>query len=269
MKTQILSKENFLNWRFSLLLIFFISCSSNSQIDEEDETPDETEEPASTNYDTSSIVKMFDNIDAITYEVKNNSLVITTTNLPNHKSPYYKDTQWHNALYEDYNGTNSGFHLNPNRISTQNITFTISLQPASATNKSATPLGPIGISRNGVVFFNQYAAGNSALDNEIDSFDQYLGHPAGQGNYHYHIEPTFLTDTYGEDALLGLLADGFPVYGPKEGGETLSSSDLDDYHGHFGKTADFADGIYHYHVTADAPYINGDGFYGTKGNISQ
>ncbi|CAF1658260.1 unnamed protein product [Didymodactylos carnosus] len=45
----------------------------------------------------------------------------------------------------------------------------------------------------------------------------------------------------------------------------LVSSDLDTYHGHTGVTADYPNGIYHYHITADAPYINGSGFYGTKG----
>ena len=72
----------------------------------------------------------------------------------------------------------------------------------------------------------------------------------------------------GEDAFLGLLADGFPVYGPVENGVTLTSSDLDNYHGHTTATADFPEGIYHYHITADDPYINGNGYFGTKGNIS-
>ena len=51
--------------------------------------------------------------------------------------------------------------------------------------------------------------------------------------------------------------------------ETLTSSDLDAYHGHFGVTADYPNGIYHYHITADAPYLNGDGFYGTAGTVTQ
>ena len=54
-----------------------------------------------------------------------------------------------------------------------------------------------------------------------------------------------------------------------ENGTILSSADLDDYHGHYGATTEFPDGIYHYHVSADAPYINGDGFYGTAGSVSR
>jgi hypothetical protein len=260
-------------------MFFFISCSSSSQTEVEDETPIEekeeevidttSNEPENTNYDITAILSFFDNAEAVTYVVSNGKVVFSTTNLPDHKSPYYLGTEWSQEKYADYSGTNSSFHLNPNRIAEQNITLSITLNPKSAINKTATPMGPIGISRNGVVFFNQYAAGFSTLDNEINSFDQYLGHPAGSGMYHYHIEPLYLTEVYGNDAFLGLLADGFPVYGPEEDGAILSSTDLDDYHGHFSETKEFPNGMYHYHISADAPYLNGDGFYGTAGTISR
>ena len=120
-----------------------------------------------------------------------------------------------------------------------------------------------------MVFYNQYAGpNNQPLTNEINSFDQWLGHPTGQSAYHYHIEPLYLTKQYGEDSFLGLLADGFPVYGPVEDGEKVTNNDLDSYHGHSHVTKDFPDGIYHYHITSEAPYINGNGFYGTPGNIT-
>ncbi len=262
-----------------ILISMFISCSSTTvdetiemeeETSETDESSDETQEPEDTDYDITTILEIFDAAsNVVSYSVNGDNVTITTGNLPNHVSPYYQDTEWHNDYYADYDGTNAAFHLNPNRISEQNITFTIPLHPESASTKEDTPMGPMGVSRNGVVFFNQYAAGREDLDGEINSFDQYLGHPTGTGAYHYHIEPTYLTDTFGEDALLGLLADGFPVYGPKENGVTIASEDLDDYHGHYGETTEFPNGIYHYHVTADAPYINGNGFYGTPGTISQ
>ncbi len=71
------------------------------------------------------------------------------------------------------------------------------------------------------------------------------------------------------DCKRGFLLDGFPVYGPKENGLTISNADLDTYHGHSAVTADYPAGIYHYHITADATYINGSGFYGTKGTVTQ
>jgi hypothetical protein len=223
--------------------------------------------PTATNYDITSILSKFDGIDAVSYSVSGNTVTFITTDLPNHTSPYW-DTS--HSLYEAYNGTNSNWNQNPNSIGEQNITFTMPLNPAEATLKSATPLGPIGISRNGIVFFNQYAGpNNQALTNEIASFDQWLGHPTGGALYHYHIEPTFLTDSFGKEAFLGLLSDGFPVYGPLENGTTITNADLDDCHGHTSVTVDFPEGIYHYHITNEDPYLNGSGFFGSAGTITR
>jgi len=190
-------------------------------------------------------------------------VVIKSNGLPDHKSPYYTG-----ANYEAYNGTNAAFQKNPNSISSQNFTFRIPLNPVAASSHSATPLGAIGVSINGIPFYNQYAGPSQPLTNEINSFDQYNGHPQNTGQYHYHIEPLYLTANEGADALLGFLLDGFPVYGPMENGSLVSNSSLDAYHGHTHATADYPDGIYHYHTTSSAPYINGDGFYGTPGTVS-
>jgi hypothetical protein len=135
---------------------------------------------------------------------------------------------------------------------------------------SATPLGPIGVSLNGVPFFNQYAGPNQPLTNEVTSFDQYWGHPQQSGQYHYHVEPKYLTqEKFTKSALLGFLLDGFPVYGPEENGTTVTNAMLDSYHGHTSVTADYPNGIYHYHITSTDPYINGSGFYGTPGTVTQ
>ncbi len=195
-------------------------------------------------------------------------VVVQTTDVPDHKSPYFKGTKWESTQYEAYTGTGQ-FAANPNTIAAQNITLKLPLNPKEAATKQETPLGPIGVALNGVVFFNQYAMGRSPLTAEIFGFDQYGGHPAPNNGYHYHVEPTYLTKTKGKDALMGFLLDGFPVYGPQEGGKTITNADLDKYHGHFGKTADYPDGIYHYHFTDADPYLNGSGFYGTPGTISQ
>jgi hypothetical protein len=193
-------------------------------------------------------------------------VVIKTTNLPDHKSPYYKGTKWESTKYEA--DTDPGFKQNPNVIAENDLTYRIPMHPAEASTKQETPLGPIGVALNGVAFFNQYAAGRQPLTDEKYGFDQYGGHPAQMGDYHYHVEPTWLTANKGRDALLGFLLDGFPVYGPMEKGKIITDSDLDNYHGHFGATADYPNGIYHYHITSEDPYINGDGFYGTPGTVT-
>lgn len=197
-------------------------------------------------------------------------ITIKTNGSPDHKSIYYPSG---NALYEDFSGTTFGgsnFVKNPNSILAQSYTFKIPVNPAEASSKQATPLGPIGVALNGVPFFNQYAGPNQPLTNEIVSFDRYWGHPAPGGMYHYHVEPLFLTTVkFTKSDLLGFLLDGFPVYGPMENGTTVSNSILDAYHGHKYATSDFPNGIYHYHITSTDPYINGNGFYGTPGTISR
>ncbi len=246
---------------FFLLTLF--SCSSSA-----DDTADDVVDVISTTqYDITPILSKF-NGTGLVVSTSGNTVTFTTQNLPNHPSPYWPTN---NALYEAYNGTNTSFNQNPNRISSQNISISVPLNPSEASPKQATFLGPIGIAVNGVVFYNQYAGpNNQPLTNEINSFDQFLGHPQNTGQYHYHMEPTYLTSQLGADAFLGVLADGFPVYGPLENGETITNTDLDAYHGHAHATDDFPSGIYHYHVTPNEdPYINGNGYFGTPGNISQ
>lgn len=217
--------------------------------------------------DAGNLPAVFDKFaDEVDVYVDGNMVVLQATGVPNHSSPYFETSD---SRYAAYDGGNTGFQLNPNRIASQNFTFRIPLNPEEAISKSATPLGAIGVATNGVAIFNQYAGPNQPLTNEIDSFDQYDGHPQQTGVYHYHVEPGFLTGTDGKDALVGFLLDGFPVYGPMESGSTVSNADLDAYHGHSGVTADYPAGIYHYHITSADPYINGSGFFGTAGSVSQ
>ena len=154
----------------------------------------------------------------------------------------------------------------------QTATIKIPLNPVVASTHAATPLGAIGIAINGVALFNQYAGpNNQALTGEIATFDKYYGHPQQQGVYHYHVEPLYLTTVKStKSGLMGFLLDGFPVYGPKEeNGTAVTNATLDVYHGHTHATLDYPNSIYHYHFTDEAPYLNGNGFYGTPGTISQ
>lgn len=201
--------------------------------------------------------------------VQGDYVVIKSTGLPDHKSPYYQGTKWSTTMYEAYNGTNASWNQNPNKISSSSYTFKIPKSPTVGTTHAATPLGAIGVALNGVPFYNQYAGPSQPLTSEINSFDQYNGHPQQHGKYHYHVEPVSLTTAKGTDALLGFLLDGFPVYGPYENENSVSNNDLDTFHGHTHATADYPDGIYHYHITSSDPYINGAGFYGTAGTVSQ
>ena len=241
------------------ILILSVSCAKKN-----DSTP-------SGNGNSNTVPDVYKKIYGATSITSDGSFItIKSAGLPDHKSPYYQPS---NSLYENFSGTTYGgntFQKNPNMISEKTYTFKIPLNPKVAATHQATPLGPIGVSLNGVPFFNQYAGPSQPLTNEVVSFDRYWGHPAPGGMYHYHVEPLYLTvEKVGKSALLGFLLDGFPVYGPEENGSKVAESSLDAYHGHTHATPDFSGGIYHYHVTASDPYINGSGYYGTPGTVSQ
>lgn len=197
-------------------------------------------------------------------------ITIKTNGEPDHKSVYYNST---NPLYENFSGTTFGgttFKKNPNTIAARTYTFRIPLNPKASTIHAATPLGAIGIAINGIPLYNQYAAPNTPLTDEVMSFDQYRGHPTATGSYHYHVEPLYLTTVkVTKSSLLGFLLDGFPVYGPEENGLDVTNKMLDAYHGHTSATVDYPNGIYHYHINNTDPYINGSGYYGTPGSVTQ
>src|SRR6185295_7181286 len=162
---------------------------------------------------------------AVRLWVDGSNVVIQANAVPDHKSPYFFPTT--DPRYEAYNGSNPNWAQNPNHIATQTIEFHIPASPQAASTHAATPLGPIGVAVNGVPLFNQYAGPNQPLTNEINSFDQYDGHPQMTGSYHYHVEPYALTAVNGRESLIGYLLDGFPVYGPIENGVEITNADLD------------------------------------------
>ena len=145
----------------------------------------------------------------------------------------------------------------------------ITLTPRYSDTTTDTPLGIIGVALSGARIFNDYETPNRsvvALDDNLQidgaSFvDACNAHPLQSGlSYHYHGVPFCITkavDTQGQhSAMIGLLLDGFPVYGPQgPSGTLMSNSDLDACSGHREATPEFPDEIYHYHLTIDeAPY---------------
>ena len=93
----------------------------------------------------------------LTLYVDGEFMVIESSNVPNHPSPYFSQGD---DRYEAYNGPNGSFRLNPNSIVSQSFVYRIPLNPAEATSKRSTNLGSIGIATNGVALFNQYAGPN-------------------------------------------------------------------------------------------------------------
>ncbi len=219
--------------------------------------------------------RAFYNVTSITTDAT--TVIIRTTDVPDHKSPFFGATS---PSYEAYNGSNPSFSTAINlmgmisdpTLKAQDVTLRIPKNPARAATNAATGLGAIGVAVNGVLIFNQFNGRRALLDSlELNNLDQYNGHPtpAPSQQYHYHTEPVYLTSTLGDDALVGFLLDGFPAYGPVENGIRLASKDLDKLHGHEHPTPEYPNGIYHYHFTDDAPWLNGDGYYGTPGTATR
>jgi hypothetical protein len=115
---------------------------------------------------------------------------------------------------------------NPNVASNQNFVFKITRSPQQNTGTpTAVGLGHIGVFINGVSIFNVSDAmsyNNAGVWNrnayywEGSGFDNCLGHPQQQGEYHHHVSPKCLydiNDNTKHSPVIGYAFDGFPIYG--------------------------------------------------------
>jgi len=256
----------------STLIVSFFGCTDNES--ESLFSVSESERRTSSKRDE-KIPKAFKklyNIEGLS--VAGDSIAITTLSLPDHTSPFYEESD---PLFEEYTGDNPDFTteielptgevIDPDILATEFVLVIPRYPEALEEGNEPTSIGPIGVALNGVVLFSQFNGEGDLLDDvEFNNMDQWNGHPSPRLAYHYHIEPAWLTQNKGSDALLGFLLDGFPVYGNVEDGITLTSSDLDEFHGHFGVKDEYGKkATYHYHFTDDAPWLNGDGYKGTPG----
>lgn len=152
----------------------------------------------------------------------------------------------------------------------KDVEATITTQPAYSETATDTSLGMIGVALSGAQIFNDYedferavvAGDDQVVHDHVAFLDNCNGHTLVDGtDYHYHGIPVCIAEAAAQagqhSRMIGVLADGFPVYGNFDvGGIVVVNDDLDDCSGHFGVTPEFPEGIYHYHLTADeAPYM--------------
>jgi hypothetical protein len=203
--------------------------------------------------------------DNVTISFDATSLIMHTHCLPNHPT----------GAFPLEVGFNDGFAGDPTAITEKIRTYYIPLEPkenpkhiATAKDNSnhALPMGPIGVAINGVVFFNPFDANSS---DATDLMDRCCGHPAPDGQYHYHKYPICVNSPWADEGkehspLIGFAFDGFPVYGPYESKDVMAKDITGD-----GALNDFnitydKDRGWHYHVTPGKfPYIIG-GYWGTE-----
>lgn len=115
---------------------------------------------------------------------------------------------------------------NPNVASNQNFVYKITRFPQQNNgNPVAIGGGHTGVLTNGGSIFsaqdantynNQGVWHQNGYYFEYPSFDNCLGHPQQQGEYHHHVAPKCLfdeTDSTHHSAIIGFAFDGFPIYG--------------------------------------------------------
>lgn len=140
--------------------------------------------------------------------------------------------------------------LNPNVLLAKHMTASVPRTPSPS--GSDMPLGTVGIAVNGVSLYSNVAAPGDDIYAELLSFDRCQGHPTGRNAYHYHSEPWSISSD--DAAFIGVILDGYPVYGRRDTDGTLPA--LDAAGGHTGPTPDGETPVYHYHVneqTSTAP----------------
>lgn len=115
----------------------------------------------------------------------------------------------------------------PNTATDQHFVYSFPRNPQKNSGSPiVTPLGHIALWINGVSAYNAKDANSynnmniwhsNAVVVEAASFDNCLGHPQSNGEYHYHQDPVCLyntSDTTHHSPILGYAFDGYPIYGP-------------------------------------------------------
>lgn len=207
-----------------------------------------TEDNTNTNTALHAAFAEFDS-SSFTIYMDGNEVVLETDGLPNHTSPYWSTSH---PLYVAPIVTTTA-SMAPGNIDNFNGSYTlrVSSSPEKATSSSSTGLGAIGFAVSGAVIYNDEEGPNIPLDNAVGSLDYTAAH-TGPQSYHYHLEPKAWSND--DDKLIGIMADGFFLYGRKDIDGTYPS-DLDASGGHFGPTAHNPDGEYHYHIQ-NTLYLN-------------
>lgn len=200
----------------------------------------------------------------LTIYLDGENVVIESNGLPNHTSPYWSNTtersavdpmgntlvtspaSENHALFVEPTVT-SHEQMAPGNIDDFNGSYTLNVpsSPSKATSSSSTGLGAIGIAVSGSMIYNDEEGPNVPLDDAAPSLD-YTGAHTGPQSYHYHLETKAWSND--DDALIGVIADGFFLYGRKCNSTGTYPADLDASGGHTSLTQHTNKEEYHYHI---------------------
>jgi hypothetical protein len=192
-------------------------------------------------------------------------ITLTTPDLPDYKTNYYTTTGSYSFTAYDYTveGTFDSLYTSyttaypdPNTIASQSAVLSIPITPSAAASETQTMSGGVvGMTINGVLIYDNVAANTDNIFEEAGSFDPCQGHASSEegGRYHYHGEPYAIS--YDDNLLIGVMRDGYFIYGRKDYDGTVpsnSSGDMYTYGGHAGYNSpvdgtSYA-GTFHYHA---------------------
>jgi len=225
----------------SFVISFTVMVSCGSDDSNTDVNPDD--DPIST--ELHAAFSEFDTNNTDIY-LDGSDVVIETNGLPNHTSVYWGEG--HELYIEE-----STVALTPSLIPNYDgeATLRVSSNPQLASSSTATSLGAIGISVSGAAIFNDQE-GNGPLEGAAVSLD-YTGAHIGPAEYHYHLEPTAWS--VDDDELIGILADGFFIYGRRCNSTGEHPTDLEASGGHASITQHTSEAEYHYHIENEL-YLN-------------
>lgn len=205
----------------------------------------------------------------VTLTKSGSNVIVSSDGQPDYQSAYFATS---NACYAS--GFPTGRSANPNTLGSQNISMTIPYSPSAPSGAvgTAMSLGAVGMAINGVVIYSNAAAPGDNIYNEVSTFDKCEGHPAGT-MYHYHTEPTSASNS--DAKFIGVMRDGFPIYGRYDSGNVSPTLDKASGGGHQGTTVDSTStSVYHYHVNlqssgGSSAYFVTSGYYmGTAGSCT-
>lgn len=255
--------------------VFLYGCGGSGSSSDSNDS-EETETTIETELSNASLHAAFDEfVGNVEVALDGNEVVIEATGRPNHTSAYWNPNNASGLYVAPDTSVTTVSQMSPGYIEeyTNLYTLRVPTNPSKASSPSSTSLGAIGIAVSGVPIFNDEEGPAIQLDiGVISGFDLNGGH-TGPETYHYHLEPKAITNDDAE--LVGIIADGFFLYG-RQCFTTLGSypDDLDESGGHTSLT-EHSDGEeeYHYHIKDEyylgAYYVLFPGDYqGTPNNIS-
>lgn len=242
--------KNTFNFLAILLSVLMVSCGGSD--DGTSITDDDTDGSSAVSTPSAAFDEF--NASSVTIAFDEDEVSIVTTALPNHTSPYWNSDQ---ELYiEPIVAVEES--ISPGLIQEGSYTLVVPAAPELAASSTATGLGAIGISVTGVPIYNQSEGPTDVTEGTASGFDWAGGHNGPQG-YHYHIEARDVGETspltIDDDRLLGIMSDGFLIYGRKCNAVGDYPSDLDTSGGHFSLTQHGDEAFYHYHIVNEI-YLN-------------